>query len=217
MADSNGGTKQPELMADPYASAGAAASAGSALPSFGSVFGGSAAASGDSYGSGSLHIPDQPAPIPTPDFLFSEGYDESFRRSWGERLTYHVGVAYLGGLMYGGAAGLAQGLRESAGERQRIRVNAVLNATGKRGPTLGNSLGCIAMMCSIFESLAYNIRGEDDLLNPAGGAALTGMLYKITSGPRVAAGWAAGLGAIAAAGSFAAQQASKRGLLKQFL
>ena len=24
---------------------------------------------------------------------------------------------------------------------------------------------------SIFESLAYNVRGEDDLLNPAGGAA----------------------------------------------
>ena len=47
------------------------------------------------------------------------------------------------GLTAGGTAGLAQGLRESAGERRRIRVNAVLNATGKRGPTLGNSLGCI--------------------------------------------------------------------------
>ena len=34
-------------------------------------------------------------------------------------------------------------LRESVGERQRIRVNAVLNATGKRGPGLANTLGCI--------------------------------------------------------------------------
>ena len=72
------------------------------------------------------------------------------------------------------------------------------------------------MMCSIFESLAYNIRGEDDLLNPAGGAALTGMLYKATSGPKVAAGWAAGLGAMAAAATFAAKQASTRGVLQKF-
>ena len=73
------------------------------------------------------------------------------------------------------------------------------------------------MMCSIFESLAYNIRGTDDLLNPAGGAALTGMLYKITSGPRVAGIWAAGGAAVGATASFAAKQASQRGLLKQFL
>ena len=199
-----------ELMSDPYASGGSSGGAASMLPSFGR------AAATEAYGSGSLHIPNQPAPIPTPNFLFEESYDESYRRSWGERLTYHVGSAYLVGLLAGGTAGLTQGLRESSGERQRIRVNAVLNATGKRGPTLGNSLGCIAMMCSIFESLAYNIRGEDDLLNPAGGAALTGMLYKATSGPKVAAGWAAGLGAMAAAATFAAKQASTRGVLQKF-
>lgn len=34
---------------------------------------------------------------PQPDFLFDENYDESFRRSWGERLTYHVGAAYSAG------------------------------------------------------------------------------------------------------------------------
>lgn len=124
-------------MLDPYASGAPSSSPASALPSFG------ASAAADAYGSGSLHLPTQPAPIPTPDFLFEDSYDESYRRSWGERLTYHVGAAYLVGLMGGGGAGLAQGLRETAGERRRIRVNAVLNATGKRGPTLGNSLGCI--------------------------------------------------------------------------
>ena len=31
-----------------------------------------------------------------PDFLFPESdYDQTFRRSWGERLTYHAGTAYL--------------------------------------------------------------------------------------------------------------------------
>ena len=49
--------------------------------------------------------------------------------------------------------------------------DGVLNAIGMRGPRWGNSLGCVAMMASIFESLAYNVRGTDDLLNPAGAAA----------------------------------------------
>ena len=38
-----------------------------------------------------------------------------------------------------------------------------------------------AMMCSIFESLAYNIRETDDLLNPVGAACLTGTIYKVTA------------------------------------
>ena len=72
------------------------------------------------------------------------------------------------------------------------------------------------MMASIFESLAYNIRGEDDLLNPAGAAALTGIISKSTSGYQVAARWAAGLGAMAAGLSFASKQAASRGILKNF-
>ena len=47
------------------------------------------------------------------------------------------------------------------------------------------------MMCSIFESLAYNVRDTDDLLNPAGAAAVTGMIYKATEGPIMAGKWAA--------------------------
>ena len=72
------------------------------------------------------------------------------------------------------------------------------------------------MMCSIFESLAYNVRGTDDLLNPAGAAALTGGLYKITSGPRVAAPFALGLAAVTTAGTFITQRLSGRGALKFF-
>ena len=32
-----------------------------------------------------------------PDYLFAENYDAAFRRSWGERLTFHIGSAYLAG------------------------------------------------------------------------------------------------------------------------
>merc|ERR1712196_169745 len=135
--------------------------------------------------------------------LFPEqDYNQLFRRSWGERLTYHCGAAYLIGLTSGGIVGVGQGLRDSVGERRRIRINSVLNATGRRGPGWGNSLGCIAMMGSIFESIAYNVRGEDDILNSVGAGALTGALYKSTAGPRVAGQFAIGLGVVAAAGSF---------------
>jgi import inner membrane translocase subunit TIM23 len=78
-----------------------------------------------------------------PDFLFPENFDTGFRRSWGERLTFHIGAAYLVGLSTGGSYGLVEGLRASQGERRRIRINSVLNSMGKRGPGWGNSLGCV--------------------------------------------------------------------------
>lgn len=189
----------------------------------------------------------------SPDFLFPENFDETFRRSWGERLTFHAGSAYLSGarttaaarhharaparscqrpldhtsththakntvthagLTAGGIMGLGEGLRETQGERRRIRINGVLNSMGKKGPGWGNSLGCIALLTSIFESIAYNARGVDDLLNPAGAASLTGMLYKVTAGPKVALPFGLGLGALAGVGSLAAKQFSSRGMLK---
>ena len=119
-------------------------------------------------------------------------------------------------LSFGGTAGIFEGLRDSRGEKRRIRINQVLNATGRRGPGLANSLGCIAMMCSIFESIAFTVRGTDDVLNPAGAAALTGTLYKITAGPRVAAAAGLALSAVVSAGSIASKQLAGRGVLKSF-
>ena len=59
------------LMQDPYAAAGSAPPSGALVGAAPSVFGGSMPSlPSDSYGSGALHIPDAPAPIPTPDFLF---------------------------------------------------------------------------------------------------------------------------------------------------
>ena len=52
-------------------------------------------------------------------------------------------MACLAGLTAGGSYGLVEGLRSSQGERRRIRINSVLNAMGRRGPGLGNSLGCV--------------------------------------------------------------------------
>ena len=96
-------------------------------------------------------------------------------------------------------------------------MNRVLNSMGSRGPGLANSLGCVAMMCSIFESLAYNVRGTDDILNPAGAAALTGMLYKSTAGARVSAAAGLGLGALAAVGAFVSRHAKAPRAIKNLM
>ena len=101
--------------------------------------------------------------------------------------------------------------QDAAGERQRIRINGVLNAVGKQGPGLGNGLGCLAMMYSIFESLAYNVRGEDDLLNPIGAGVLSGAIYKSTAGVRMAGTAGISFGIFALAGAAASKELAKRG------
>jgi|EP00900_Chrysochromulina_parva_P023821 mitochondrial import inner membrane translocase subunit TIM23 len=209
------GNNSEGLMHDPYASSGSSGSLMTPppLPSaddFHPVAPSSAPAD-DLF----LNIPS--AKPPQPDFLYDENYDESFRRSWGERLTYHVGAAYSAGFLFGTSYGLVQGLAESKGQRQRIRINSVLNSMGMSGPGLANSLGCIALMCSFFESVAYNVRGTDDILNPAGAAALTGVLYKSTSGARVALPAGLGFGALAALGAFCSRQVGAPRYLKNLM
>lgn len=74
------------LMADPYASSSSPpASSPGGMPQLPPGAGWAA----------SVHPQLPQASNNTPDFLFPENYDETFRRSWGERLTYHVGSAYL--------------------------------------------------------------------------------------------------------------------------
>merc|ERR1712146_798580 len=112
----------------------------------------------------------------------------------GERLTFHIGASYMTGMTCGGIYGVYEGFKSSVGERQRIRTNAVLNAAGRHGPGLANSLGCVAMMWSVFDSLAVTVRGTDDMFNPVGAAAVTGLIFKSGAGARVAG--ASGLGLV---------------------
>ena len=80
------GEQNSEFMADPYSAAAVNASAAGPRappPSLPSGW----AATPDLGGSSDS----------TPDYLFETDFDESFRRSWGERLTFHTGGAYLVG------------------------------------------------------------------------------------------------------------------------
>ncbi|EJT51130.1 import inner membrane translocase subunit [Trichosporon asahii var. asahii CBS 2479] len=111
-------------------------------------------------------------------------------RGWTDDLCVGTGTTYLTGLLTGGAWGMKEGLSRPLGPNpsMRLRLNSVLNSCTRRGSFTGNSLG-------VLDSL----RGHHDALNSIGAGALSGGLFKCTSGVRPAAvGATMGAGAMAA-------------------
>lgn len=105
-------------------------------------------------------------------------------RGWSDDLCYGTGVTYLSALTVGGAWGLQEGMRRSAGQPPKLRLNSVLNAVTRRGPFLGNSAGVIAMVYNGFNSFIGHARGKHDSANSVLAGALSGMLFKSTRGIR---------------------------------
>ncbi|KAL3417419.1 mitochondrial import inner membrane translocase subunit tim23 [Phlyctema vagabunda] len=105
-------------------------------------------------------------------------------RGWSDDLCYGTGVTYLTALTVGGAWGLQEGLRRSAAQPPKLRLNSVLNAVTRRGPFLGNSAGVIAMVYNGFNSFLGSMRGKHDSANSIMAGALSGMIFKSTRGVR---------------------------------
>jgi len=105
-------------------------------------------------------------------------------RGWSDDLCYGTGVTYLSALTIGGAWGLQEGLRRSAGQPPKLRLNSVLNAVTRRGPFLGNSAGVIAMVYNGINSFIGYMRGKHDSANSIVAGALSGMIFKSTRGVR---------------------------------
>ncbi|ORY63567.1 Tim17/Tim22/Tim23/Pmp24 family-domain-containing protein [Pseudomassariella vexata] len=122
-------------------------------------------------------------------------------RGFSDDLCYGTGITYLAALSLGGAWGLQEGLRRSAGQPPKLRLNSVLNAVTRRGPFLGNSGGVVAITYNCFNSGIGYVRGKHDAANSIVAGGLSGMLFKSTRGVRpmmisggvvasVAAAWA---------------------------
>ncbi len=122
-------------------------------------------------------------------------------RGWSDDLCYGTGVSYLSALTLGGAWGLQEGLRKSAGQPPKLRLNSCLNSITRRGPFLGNSAGVIAMVYNGFNSFIGHLRGKHDAANSIVAGALSGMIFKSTKGLKpmmisggvvasIAGGWA---------------------------
>jgi import inner membrane translocase subunit TIM23 len=108
-------------------------------------------------------------------------------RGWSDDLCYGTGTTYLAGLTLGGAFGMAEGLKKSAGApNMKVRLNTTLNSITRRGPGIGNSLGVIAMVYNGTTAMIDASRGQHDVFNSLAGGALAGALFKSTAGPRVA-------------------------------
>lgn len=105
-------------------------------------------------------------------------------RGFTDDLCYGAGVSYLSALSIGGAWGLQEGLRRSAGQAPKLRLNSVLNAVTRRGPFLGNSAGVVAITYNCINSLIGYLRGKHDAANTVVAGALSGMVFKSTRGLR---------------------------------
>jgi import inner membrane translocase subunit TIM23 len=154
-----------------------------------------------------------------PEFLFIEEA-AAHRRSWSENLTYYTGVGYLAGAVLGGGMGAyraittpvtlatAEGLPS-----QRLRINQLLNTSGKLGRSAGNALGVVGLMFSSSESFLRHMNDgalPEDMAT-VGAGTLTGAIYRSARGPRQAVA-AAAVGTFAAAGLLAARNFINSGL-----
>lgn len=106
-------------------------------------------------------------------------------RSNSQKLLYNTGTLYLAGILGGGAYGITEGLRNAPSHKFKIRLNSVLNASGKRGSRSGNALGVLALFYSSFDAAADHFEvdrflGDFDQVLPVLSGAATGALYKCT-------------------------------------
>ncbi|KAL9938426.1 hypothetical protein V8E36_003049 [Tilletia maclaganii] len=110
-------------------------------------------------------------------------------RGFGDGLTYGTGTVYLSGLAFGGLIGMREGLFRPIGVDNptfRLRLNTVLNAVTRRGTSLGNNGGCLALMYNLAELGISTARGVADPFSSVGAAGLTGVLFRSTAGIRPA-------------------------------
>ncbi|EFN51953.1 hypothetical protein CHLNCDRAFT_139623 [Chlorella variabilis] len=152
-----------------------------------------------------------------PEFLFTE---EALvhKRSWSENLTYYTGLGYLAGAILGGGKGAVQAVSAPVAlagveSSQRLRINQLLNTSGKMGRTAGNSLGVLGLLFASFESFSgYMTNGQvPDQANTLIAGAATGALYRSVRGPRQAAA-AAVVGTVGGAALLAARNFINPGL-----
>jgi import inner membrane translocase subunit TIM23 len=106
-------------------------------------------------------------------------------RGWSDDLCYGTGTTYLLALTFGGAWGLAEGLRRTPSDAPpKIKLNSVLNAVTRRGPFLGNSAGVMAMVYSGINSTMGYCRGKHDTANSIASGMIAGAVFKSTKGLR---------------------------------
>jgi import inner membrane translocase subunit TIM23 len=116
-------------------------------------------------------------PAPKKEDLYLKGYGRQF----GEKMTYSLGLSYGLGILAGGTYGVFHGLSKG-GATTKLRVNAVLNSCSTKGPALANQAAILTMFYVGFNNFFGWIRGEEDIYNSTAAGAISGALFKSSSG-----------------------------------
>ena len=97
-----------------------------------------------------------PSTAAQPDYL---DYDPKGR---GIMVTMfaNAGMSYLLGTTAGGLYGFRQGLISTPSTRFRVQLNSILNHCGRYGSKVGNTAGVFAVLYSIYEGIADNVRTD---------------------------------------------------------
>jgi len=121
-------------------------------------------------------------------------------RSFGDRLTFDVGVCYLGGMLSGGGVGLGIGLNKLRGAHmgtlnRTLIANQLVNAMGRTGSSTANGFAVFALTYNLArDGMKYWKRdGKDDPWNEAFGAGCAGALQGVVRLPTRAAGIGCGI------------------------
>jgi len=91
----------------------------------------------------------------TPDYI---EYDPKARGF--NTVFANAGMAYLIGTGAGGLYGLRLGLQSAPSTHFRVRVNSILNQCGRYGSRAGNTMGVFAVLYSLYEVMADQVRVE---------------------------------------------------------
>jgi len=115
----------------------------------------------------------------------------------------NAGMCYLLGIGGGGLYGLQRGIVATPSTKFKVKLNSILNHSGRFGSRVGNTLGVFAVLYSVYEGLGDALELDRytgfDSTSPPIAAMLTGLTYYGPAGVRVGAlGGALGFGAVTA-------------------
>lgn len=135
---------------------------------------------------------------------------DGHRGTWSSNLSYEMGVCYLSGIVGGGTVGVLQGLHQSTGvSNMKLKLNSILNHSGRLGSSTGNSFAIFAMWYSLSRSFIRHQRKENDIYNDIAGVAAAGFLTGLPKSPASALALAGATGGAAALFIFGRQKAAE--------
>ena len=69
----------------------------------------------------------------------------------------NAGICYLTGIAGGGSFGVYEGLKKTPSPKFKVKLNSVLNQSGRLGAMYGNMFGSAAVLYSLYQGACDNV------------------------------------------------------------